>query len=93
MAMLSKRSSALMKAGEHETKASEPNPKAALMAMMNKRTTPASLPDRTSDMKGLSGAKNDELNEQMCSQAIDSPAIRDDPRFVKYFKMLKMVNQ
>ena len=74
---------------EKEATEVKPDPRAALMSMINKRAPPEPVKEES---KGEHTADAPAKTAEKASTEADvSPSIQNDPRFAKYFKMLKMV--
>ena len=96
MSMLNKRSPPIPadepenKADDQESETKEADPRAALMSMISKRAPPQ--PTEESKSAAPQSSSTDTTTADKASAGKDEVlTIRNDPRFTKYFKMLKMV--
>ena len=103
MSMLNKRAqpqadAPIEKASETKDEANKakPDPRAALMSIIQNRAPPQSSKEEAKDNSAPQAASISAPVEESTSDAASAdkaPTIRNDPRFEKYFKMLKMVRQ
>ena len=75
---------------EKEETEVKPDPRAALMSMISKRAPPEPV-EGESKVSAVAKEESTADAEKASTEADVSPSIRNDPRFAKYFKMLKMV--